>query len=176
VDKNLASLLEKNQLLLMGEVDKRMFEYVYEATQLLIAKGSPEIEISITSNGGSVDFGLDIYDLLRLYTGSKVITIISIAASMGAIIVQACNKRKVAQHAKVLIHYVSRRNINLSQLKDPEELGKIIKDLEGSQNRLEAILVEKTKKPVDIIQAECKKDHPMTAEEALAFGLVDEII
>jgi len=176
LDKNLAALLEKNQMLFLGEVDRKMFDYAHEAILLLTAKGSPDIEISITSNGGSVDSGLDVYDLLRLYAGKKVITIYSIAASMGAIIIQACDQRKVARHAKVLIHYVGRRNINLYQLKDSEELEKIIKDLQESQDRLEAILIERTKQSVDIIRDECNKDRTMTAEEAHAFGLVDEIV
>lgn len=176
MDKNLALLLEKNQLLFAGEVDRKMFEYAHEAILLLVAKGSPDITISITTNGGSVDFGLDVYDLLRLYTGKKTVTVYSIAASMGAIIIQACERRIVARHASILIHYVSRRNTSLSQLKDPDELKKIIDDLQQSQDRLETILTDKTGQPVDVIQAECKKDRRMTAEEALAFGLVDEII
>lgn len=176
MDKNFTALLEKNQLLFVGEVDRKMFEYAQEAILLLIAKGSPDIEITITSGGGSVDYGLDIYDLLRLYKGRKIISIYSIAASMGAIIVQACELRKVARHAKVLIHYVSRRNTSLAQLKDPIKLEEIIKDLEASQNRLEAILMERTKQSLDTIQKECEKDRQMTAEEALDFGLVDEII
>lgn len=176
MEKNFAALLEKNQLLFVGEVDRKMFEYAQEAILLLVAKGSPDVEISINSGGGSVDYGLDIYDLLRLYKGRKTITVHSIAASMGAIIIQACEVRKIARHSKVLIHYVSTRNISLSQLKDPNKLEEIIKDLEASQNRLEAILMKRTGQTLELIQNECKKDRRMTAEEALAFGLVCEIV
>lgn len=170
------SLLDRNILVIDGGIDSEMFNYIKDCLRYLISKDSPDIEVRITSNGGRVDRGLDIYDAICLYPGKKTGIVLGLAASMGAIILQACDVRKITPHARILIHYVSRGDMSLSVLTDKDKLDEVIQKMKQSQKYLEEILVEKTGKDLEVIQAECLKDTEMTASEALKFGIVDEII
>ena len=168
------ALLEPGRVIdLVGEVDGQMMRYVREACTRLIAKGSPDIRVIITSCGGEVLAGLDICDMLATYPGKKTGIVVSEASSMGAIILQICTVRQATQHASLLIHHVSRM---LSLGLTPDELQVEIKKGNALQERLDHILTTRTGRSRDEIQAECKKNRNMTAEEALAFGLIDEIL
>lgn len=103
-------------------------------------------------------------------------TVISGASSMAAIILQVCKIRKCARHAGVLIHHIYRRNISLDVLNDDDKLKTLKEDMQKTQQRLYDILTTRTGKTLEEIRDECKKDKMMQAEEALAFGLIDEII
>jgi len=70
---------------LQGDVDGKMIFYVREATTRLIAHDSPDITIHITSGGGSVDTGLDIYDFLQNYTGKITGKVFGYARSMAVL-------------------------------------------------------------------------------------------
>ena len=76
-------LLDKNTVDVVGDIDGEMAFYVRKAIMRLMVKGCPPIEIYISSNGGSVDYGLDIYDMFKLYKGEKTGIVIGIASSMG---------------------------------------------------------------------------------------------
>lgn len=161
---------------IIGEVERPMYEYVRTAIMYLRTKGNPGIDVIITSPGGRVDVGLDIYDLLRLYPGNKTATITSRAESMGAVILQACDVRRCMRHSTVLIHHISTSNITLDLIRSRAKLAQFRKDMETDQHRLYDILAARTGKTIPEISKACAKDEPMTAEEAIAFCLIDEII
>src|SRR5258706_13842770 len=100
-------LLDKNIIEIAGEVDADMIMYVREAMLRLIAKGNPDITVLINSNGGSVTCGLDIYDVLKYYTGKKTGIVQRFAKSMAAVILQACERRQTMRHSIIHIHHVS---------------------------------------------------------------------
>jgi ATP-dependent Clp protease protease subunit len=168
-------LLERNTIYIGGEVDVDMIVYVREAILRLTAKGSPDITLLITSEGGSVDIGLDIYDILEGYSGKKTAIVFGYAHSMAAIILQACQKRIAKRHARILLHHISKTQISLDALRDQKKTKDIRAELEKSQKLLYKILVDRTKHSVEEIKAVCAKDQSMSANEALAFGLIDEI-
>jgi len=159
-----------------GEVNGEMLQYVRAAVMFLRSRGTPAVDVTISSPGGRVSEGLDIYDLLRLYPGKKVATVFDRAASMGALILQACDVRKCARHAGVLIHHISTSNVTLDVLRSPKKLAKLRDDMERDQNQLYKILSDKTGQPITTIRRECAKDRMMDADEALKFGLIDEIV
>lgn len=169
-------LLKRRIVDIQGDVSNDMAVYVREALTRLTADGSPEIEVRITSSGGNVSTGLDIYDLFRLYTGKKTGLVLGYARSMAAVILQGCEVRKCARHANVLIHHVSRSEISLDVLHDPDKLKETTQELEKSQQFLYAVLVARTKRSLEEIIEACKKSSDFTAEEALTFGLIDEIV
>lgn len=169
-------LLDKNIIDINDETGKYIAMYLREALQRLRAKGSPDIEIHITSPGGDVEIGLDMYDFLCSYKGKKTAIVFAFAHSMAAVILQACEVRNCTRHAKILIHHITRNSISLTTLRNAKELKKAIADMEERQQRLYRILSERTSKTIPQIKKECEKEKPMNAEEALKFGLIDEII
>lgn len=170
------NLLEQNILEIGGDVTEETAFYVREALLRLMAKGSPPIKVMITSNGGSVLYGLDVYDGFRFYPGEKTGVVQGRAFSMAAVILQACQKRQCLRHSRVLIHHVSTTEVKLDVLRDPGKLEKVKEDAEADQARIYKILSDRTGHAVEEVRTECAKNQSMSAEEALAFGLIDEII
>jgi len=169
-------LLEQNIIEIGGEIDGDMTLYVREAVLRLTAKGSPAIKIMITSGGGSVSCGLDMYDVLAYYSGEKTGVVQGFAKSMAAILLQVCQKRKSMRHSSLLIHHVSTTQVSLDSMRNKTTMVKIKKNAESDQARLYKILSDRTKHTVSEIRQACAKNQSMNAEEALAFGLIDEII
>lgn len=177
LDEMQLDLLKKGIIDLKGVIDQDMLEYVRDCFVWLTASGSPDICVMISSVGGSVTFGLIIYDLIRVYEGKSVGMVLGGAHSMAACILQACKNRRCTRGSSILIHYLrpDADDIRLNVLQNRRKLSKIIKLLEPQQEKLFLIL-ERTRKSRSEIAAQCSKDEMMTAEEALAFGLIDEII
>ena len=132
-----------------------------------------DIQFYINSPGGSVSAGLAIYDTMQ-YIKPDVSTIcFGLAASMGAFLLSsgASGKRFALPNSEIMIHQPSggsRGQASDIQIR-AEQILKIKK-------RLNAILASNTGKTVDEIERDCERDHYMTAEEAKAYGLVDDVI
>jgi ATP-dependent Clp protease, protease subunit len=169
-------LLEKNLLVLRGEVNDKMVEYVIECIEILKAKDSPEIIVEITSGGGNVSAGLSIFDILRLYPGQKTGKVIICAHSMAAIILQACDKRLCAKHAKVLIHHISQSSVSLDILRSKKRIQETLEDMEKNQRFIYDVLCKRTGQSMAMIKKTCAEEIYMSASEAVKFGLVDKII
>jgi len=168
--------LEKNRIGIIDEVNRDMFVYVREAIAIKMGEGGPPITVHISSGGGAVVWGLDIYDLINFYPGKKVGVVHSMAASMASIILQACDWRTATPYASVLIHHVNNQNLKLDVARDKNELEKFIAGMEKSQSKLYEILVRRTGKPMEEISARCKMEESMTAQEALNYHLIDQIV
>ena len=132
-----------------------------------------DIQFYINSPGGSVTFGLAIYDTMQ-YIKPDVSTIcIGMAASMGAFLLSsgAKGKRIALPNAEIMIHQPS--GGSQGQCTDiqiqAEQILKIKK-------KLNAILADNTGKSVEEVERDCERDHFMTAEEAQAYGLIDKVI
>ncbi len=132
-----------------------------------------EIQFYINSPGGSVTAGLAIYDTMQ-YIKAEVSTIcIGLAASMGAFLLAAGTKGKrlALPNAEIMIHQPSAGT--RGQVTD---MAIHIKRFEENKRRLNQILAERTGKPIEVIAADCERDNFMTAEEAKAYGLIDQVI
>ena len=170
-----AGLLKQNILLLNNEVSGPMVDYVYACLAELECRGSPAIETRLFTNGGSVGAGLDIYDALVRYKGQKTGVVYAYARSMGAVILQACDKRVCLQHASVLIHHVNQKSVSLDVLEDEQRLAELRESMRVDQRAIYEILVRRTGRTEEEIRAVCKKNEDMDAVAAKAFGLIDEI-
>lgn len=169
-------LVEHNMIDLSGEIDEKMADYVREAIAIFKSKGCPEITLEITSSGGDVEVGLSIADMIRLYSGKKTGKVIGFARSMAAVILQVCDERLCARHAMVMIHHLYQNEISLDVMRSPKKLKRTITDMEKTQNRIYAILCNRTKKDRKTIRKKCQEECNMTAEEALEFNLIDKIV
>ena len=147
--------------------------------QLLYLEGQDsekDISLYINSPGGSISAGLAIYDTMN-YIKCDVSTIcIGMAASMGAFLLSAGTKGKriALPNSEILIHQPLIGGGGMSgQATDI----KIHTDhLLRTKQRLNTILAENTGKSVETIEADTDRDNIMTAEEALAYGLIDKVI
>lgn len=167
-------LLEKRILLIDGDVDEEMSESVLTRLDILRCDGSPPIEVELRTYGGCVFEGRHIYDALTRYAGEKTCVVTTKALSMGAIILQACDVRVGLPGSLFLIHDGS-LSCKVDELLNTKKFAKLRKMLLLEQKAFDEIIALRTGKSVKQIHAACLKDEPMTAKEALEFGLIDKI-
>ena len=132
-----------------------------------------DIQFYINSPGGSVTAGMAIYDTMR-YIKCDVATIcVGMAASMGAFLLSAGTKGKrlALPNAEIMIHQPSAGT--QGQITD---MAIHMKRLQIVKERMNRIMAENTGRSIEEVTAACERDNFMTAEEALAFGLVDRVL
>jgi len=132
-----------------------------------------DIQFYINSPGGSVTAGMAIYDTMQ-YIKCDVNTIcVGMAASMGAFLLSAGTKgkRMALPNAEIMIHQPSAGT--QGQITD---MAIHMKRLQTIKDRMNRIMAENTGKPLEEVTAACERDNFMTADEALAFGLIDQIV
>ena len=132
-----------------------------------------DISIYINSPGGSVYAGLAIYDTMQ-YIRPDVQTIcVGIAMSMGALLLAAgaAGKRMATPNSKILIHQVS--GGFQGQATDIEIAARETLNL---KRRLEEIIAKHSGKPQEQVSKDMERDYFMTAQEALDYGIIDNVI
>jgi ATP-dependent Clp protease, protease subunit len=132
-----------------------------------------DISIYINSPGGSVYAGLAIYDTMQ-YIRPDVQTIcVGIAMSMGALLLAAgaAGKRMATPNSKILIHQVS--GGFQGQATDIEIAAR---ETLALKRRLEEIIAKHSGKPQDEVSKDMERDYFMTAQEALDYGIIDNVI
>ena len=132
-----------------------------------------DIQFYINSPGGSVTAGMAIYDTMQ-YIKCDVATIcVGMAASMGAFLLSAGTKgkRMALPNAEIMIHQPSAGT--QGQITD---MAIHLKRLQVIKERMNKIMAENTGRTIEEVTAACERDNFMSAEEALEFGLIDQII
>ena len=144
---------------------------------LFLNKENPEEEIRfyINSPGGSVSDGLAVYDVIRNIQAPVTTVVIGTAASMGAILFLAGDKREMYSNSKAMLHDPSFGGGNLAG-KKPHQIKAHLDDLLEVQEKLCEIISERTGKSIDEIKELTKEDTYFNAEEAVNFGLATSII
>ena len=167
-------LLKERIVLLCDEVNDVTASLVV-AQLLFLDSEDPtkDIQLYINSPGGSVTAGLAIYDTMQLVRADVSTICMGMAASMGAFLLAGGQKGKryVLPNAEVMIHQPS--GGSQGQATDIKIQAEHILAM---KERLNRILAENTGKPIEVIEKDTDRDNWLTAEEAVAYGLVDEII
>ena len=169
------SRLLKDRILFLGSEITDDEANVIIAQLLFLEADDPDKDIFlyINSPGGSVSAGLAIYDTIR-YLKCEVVTIcVGMAASMGAFLLAAGakGKRKALPNSEIMIHQPSGGAYGqASDVKIHAE--HIVK----TRRKLNEILAERTGKPLSVIEDATERDNFLSAEEALEFGIIDEIV
>ena len=169
------SRLLNDRIIFLGEEVNDTTASLVVAQLLYLEAQDPDkdIQFYINSPGGSVTAGMAIYDTMQ-YVKCDVSTIcIGMAASMGAFLLSsgAKGKRYALPNAEIMIHQPSAGT--QGQVTD---MAIHMKRLEIIKKRLNNILAENTGKDVETVTADCERDNFMTAEEAMAYGLIDKVI
>ena len=167
-------LLKDRIIFLDGEVNDASASLVV-AQLLFLESEDPDKDINlyINSPGGVITAGLAIYDTMQ-YVKPDVSTIcIGMAASMGAFLLAsgANGKRYALPNAEIMIHQpLGGAQGQASDIKiQAEHILKL-------REKLNAILAEKTGQSLETIAADTERDNYMTAEEAAAYGLIDQVV
>jgi ATP-dependent Clp protease protease subunit len=169
------SRLLKDRIIILSEEINDTVASLVTAQLLFLEAEDPDKDISlyINSPGGSVTAGMAIYDTMN-YIKPDVSTIcMGMAASMGAFLLAGGQKGKryILPNAEVMIHQPS--GGSQGQATDIKIQAEHILAM---KERLNRILAENTGKPIEVIEKDTDRDNWLTAEEAVAYGLVDEII
>lgn len=133
-----------------------------------------DINLYINSPGGSVSSGLAIYDTMK-YIKPDVATIcVGMAASMGAVLLAggADGKRTSLPNSKIMIHQPWIGGLQ-GQTSDIEIHAR---EMVKTRDTLYKILAEHSKKSIEEIAKDCERDHFLTAQEALDYHLIDNIL
>ncbi|WP_127503824.1 ClpP family protease [Actinoplanes solisilvae] len=173
-DQVAARLLHQRIIVLGAEVDDQIANRLCGQLLLLSAEDPRGvISLYINSPGGSVTAGLAIYDTMRLIPNDVSTLALGLAGSMGQFLLTAGTpgKRFALPHAQVLMHQGS------------AGFGGTAADVEIYANQLErlgqtllGLTAEHTGQPMDTVERDSRRDRWFTAEEALAYGLIDHIL
>ena len=169
------SRLLKDRIIFLGEEVTDVSASLAVSQLLFLESEDPNKDISlyINSPGGSVTAGMAIYDTMQ-YIKCDVSTIcMGMAASMGAFLLAggAKGKRMALPNAEIMIHQPS--GGAQGQATDI----KIVADhILKTKKKLNEILAANTGQPLEVIAADTERDNYMSAEEAVAYGLIDSIV
>lgn len=169
------SRLLKDRIIFLGEEVNDVSASVIVAQLLFLEAEDPEkdIHLYINSPGGSVTAGMAIYDTMQFIKCDVSTTCIGMAASMGAFLLAggAKGKRYALPNAEIMIHQAS--GGAQGQATDI----KIVADhILKTRTKLNKILAENTGQDLSVIEVDTERDNYMSAEEAKAYGLIDEVI
>lgn len=169
-------LLKDRIIFLNGGIDNAVACSII-AQLLYLESEDPDKDICLYINcpGGSVSDGLAIYDTMK-YIKCDVSTIcIGMAASMGAFLLSSGTegKRIALPNSEIMIHQPSLSNVYQGQASDVEIMTNQMMRIKDKLNR---ILSENTKQPLEKVIDDTERDYYLTAQEACDYGIIDKII
>ena len=174
------SRLLKDRIIFLGEDVNPTSASLVIAQLLFLESEDPDKEIFlyINSPGGSITDGMGIVDTMN-YIKCPVTTIcVGLAASFGAVLLANGEKGKrfATPNSEILIHQplIGGQGGGISG--QATEIKIHADHMIRTREKLNKLLSEKTGQPIEQIEKDTERDHYMTAEEALKYGLIDEII
>lgn len=167
-------LLKERIIFLADEVNDQTASLVI-AQMLFLESEDPnkDIQLYINSPGGVVTAGMAIYDTMN-YVKCDVSTIcMGMAASMGAFLLSsgAKGKRYALPNAEIMIHQPSG-----GAKGQATEIQIVAENILKTKKKLNTILAQNTGQPIEKIAEDTERDNYMSAEEALEYGLIDQIV
>ena len=167
-------LLRERVIFLVGPVNDHTANLIV-AQLLFLESENPDKDISlyINSPGGSVSAGMAIYDTMNFIKPAVSTLCIGMAASMGAFLLAAGakGKRFSLPNSKVMIH----QPLGGTQ-GQATEIESAAREILKTRERLNQLLSENTGQPLSRIEVDTERDYYLTADEAKAYGLVDDVI
>lgn len=165
-------LMQDRIILLVGEINEQMSSVIISQLLYLDSISHDDIDIYISSPGGAITAGLAIFDTMN-YIKSKVNTIVvGMAASMAAfLLASGTGKRKALPNAEVMIHqpYGGMQGV-------VSDIDIQAKRLLKTKDQMNKLLAKLCNQPVEKVTRDTERDYYMSAEEALDYHLIDEIL
>ena len=169
------SRLLKDRIIFLGEEVNDVSASLVVAELLFLEAEDPgkDIQLYINSPGGSVTAGMDIYDTIQ-YIKCDVSTIcLGMAASMGAFLLAGGTKGKrfALPNSTIMIHQPSG-----GAQGQATEIQIVADHIAKTKRTLNEILAANTGQPLEVVEKDTDRDNYMSAEEALAYGLIDGVV
>ena len=169
------SRLLKDRIIFLGEEVNDVSASLVVAELLFLEAEDPgkDIQLYINSPGGSVTAGMAIYDTMQ-YIKCDVSTIcLGMAASMGAFLLAGGTKGKrfALPNSTIMIHQPSG-----GAQGQATEIQIVADHIAKTKRTLNEILAANTGQPLEVVEKDTDRDNYMSAEEALAYGLVDGVV
>lgn len=167
-------MFSRREIECIGEINTQSVNALISQIRYLNAQDQEkEITLYINSPGGEVSSGLALYDVMKAVRCPIHTVCIGVAASMGAVLFAAGTHRTILPHARVMIHDpLISGGIGGSAL----QIRSISDDLLRTREVIAMILAQHTNKTLDEIYEKTQSDSYFYAQEAIDFGLADEIV
>ena len=167
-------MLRNREVECVGVIDAQMLNSIARQLRFLARESATEpITLFVNSDGGEVNSGLAIYDVMKAIPCPIRTVCVGRAASMGAVLFASGDQRDILPHGSVLIHDpLIPGGIGGSALQTQE----ISEDLLRVRHMLAEILARQTGRSLEEIFAKTARDTIFTADEAVEFGLADRVI
>jgi ATP-dependent Clp protease protease subunit len=169
------SRLLKDRIIMLGSaIDDNVANAIVSQLLFLEAEDpEKDIYLYINSPGGSVTAGMAIYDTMQFIKPDVQTICIGMAASMGSFLLTAGTKGKrfALPNAEIMIH----QPLGGAQ-GQATEIEIAARHILKTRERLNNILSERTGQPIEVIERDTDRDNFMSAEEAKAYGLIDEVM
>ncbi len=167
-------LLKERIIFLVGQVEEHMANLVI-AQLLFLESENPEkpIHLYINSPGGVVTAGMAIYDTMQFIKPEVTTLCLGQACSIGAVLLGAGAKgqRFCLPHSTVMIHQVAG-----GYQGQGTDIQIHAKETQRVSDQINTIIARHTGKTAQVVEKDTNRDHYMSAEEAVTYGLVDKII
>jgi ATP-dependent Clp protease, protease subunit len=172
---DLYSLLLKERIVFLGqEIDDQVANLVISQLLYLAAQDpDKDIHLYVNSPGGMAYAGMAIYDVIQHIHPEVSTTCVGMGMSAAAMILcaGAPGKRFALPNARVMIHQGSAGTRGA-----PSDMEIQLREVLATTRRMAEIIAHHTGQPVDKVERDIDRDYFMSAEEALAYGMIDEII
>ncbi len=169
------SRLMMDRIIFLGTGIDDQIANIVQAQLLFLesADSSKDIQIYINSPGGSVYAGLGIYDTMQFIKPDVATICTGMAASMGAVLLCAgeSGKRSALPHSRVMIHQPSGGAQGVAA-----DMEINLREMLKLKNELYAIISRHSGQTFERVHADSDRDYWMVAEEAKAYGMIDEVL
>lgn len=169
------SRLMMDRIIFLGEGINDYVANIVTA-QLLFLESSDrtrDVQMYLNSPGGSVYAGLGIYDTMQIVTPDVSTICTGIAASMGAVLMCAGTKgkRTALKHSRIMLHQPS--SAIGGQATD---IDVTVREIKRIKHDLYSVISEHSGQSMERVAEDCERDYWMSAEEAKAYGIIDEVL
>ncbi|HVB21430.1 MAG TPA: ATP-dependent Clp protease proteolytic subunit [Ktedonobacteraceae bacterium] len=169
-------LLRERIIMINGPIEDTMAHLVVAQLLFLASEDGPrEINVYINSPGGQVTAGLAIYDTMRSLSCPIATTCVGFAASFGSMLLMAGDKglRRSLPHARIHIHQPLIQGGIGGQATDIDIHAR---EILHTRDVLNGIIQHHTGQPLERIRRDTERDYFMSPEEAMEYGIIDEIL
>ena len=168
--------LEERKIFLWGDVSDKSAKEITEKLLYLESIGpGKDITFYINTPGGSITAGMAIFDTMKMISSPVSVVVTGMAASMGSILLSAAPKgrRYLYPHSRVMIHQPL---ISGRMVAPAVDINIQAEEMEKFRHELNQILADASGKPLDQVEKDTDRDFYLNAEEAIRYGLADEIV